>query len=150
MRVATVFMGAATCAMAGATAANAGIAGATAAKTHDAAGANAGFVRVAGSIREITQCAQHGGQSHWLHVASLGYISYCYGYKGAGDPLSETGIVAECGGNNYGWLTGWTSGQTRTWGYHYGPGAGYRASSNSSLENVTISKWGGSLKCPAW
>lgn len=141
MRVATVFMGATACTIAGATAANA----------QDAVALRAPFERVTGSIREVTQCGQKGEDSHWLHVVSQqSPVSYCYGYKGAGLPLSEIGISFECGGNNYGWLTGWTSGQTRTWGYHYGPGGGYRYSANSSLQDVTISKWAGELKCPTY
>jgi hypothetical protein len=157
MRVATLFTGVAACTFAAGQVANAQVTAHPAAhpaghspknaRRHLGAAGNtftAGGAKY-GSIRESTQCGQHGKGYEWLHVISDdGATSYCYGYYGDYSPTSEVGITFECGGNNYGVLTG------AGWYDKYYQGDGYAPVDHSHLLQVYISGWGGSYGCPTF
>lgn len=100
-----------------------------------------------GNITEYTNCAVHHVDATWLHVESIAIgASYCYGNAGTYSPTSEIGLLAECGGNNYGYLAGHTSG--KAYKITFGPGTTYRALDKSSLSSIHISKWKGTDTCP--
>lgn len=141
MRVATLFTGVAACAATGAVGANAQ------GTPQPAAGHSAKAVgltvhpdgrTLSGSIREAN-CA---GRSEWLHVLSTYGGLYCYGYAGEYSPTSETGMVSQCGGTNYGSLyvndAKWIS---------FGPGTTYRRLDYAHLDAVVIYSWSGTDKC---
>jgi hypothetical protein len=148
MRVATVFTGVAACAVGAAPLANAQ-------ETHPAT--NLGALRPAGplanSIRKVSDCARNGVDKTWLHVSTTQYIdgshfyfSMCFGFKGAYHSPPGTGVRAECGGNNFGFLLGSNNGVST--GFDFGPGTTYHGLNWSHLYTVGISSWSGTKQCP--
>lgn len=149
MRVATLFTGIAACTVGGVQAAHAQT-------THPA-------VRSSGSIRTVNSCSGNGTYNTWLHVLTWVYKSPyawdavtvdCYGYKGTSRGPRGTGIGAECGGENKGWLLGHSSPSDPPFGngyvdksYHFGPGTGYRSFYWPHLDYVEVSGWTGKDQC---
>jgi hypothetical protein len=123
MRVATAFTGVAAC-----TAIAAPIA-------HASSGH-----RRSGSIRE-SNCAGAGTHPTWLHVASQNYGITCYGFRGSYSPTTEIGLRAECGGNNWGFLSG------PGWVLTFGAGNTYRFVNHAHMDTVAIGGWSGSDSC---
>lgn len=107
MRVATIFTGVAACTAGFTQAANAQDVVHTPVN-HAAFPA----ARSTGSIRQISNCHDLAikGTSEWQTDATYGPVgggySVCYGYKGTWQSPPGTGLSAECGGNNRGWLYG--------------------------------------------
>jgi hypothetical protein len=96
--------------------------------------------RVSGSIREVTSC----GSNTWLHVMSEdNFGSFCFGFRGTSIPTNETGMYAQCGGNNYGWLSSLRGSRFVT----FGKGTTYRTLNWPHLSYVHISGWTGTDKC---
>lgn len=131
MRVATVFTGVAACAAIAAPVAH----------------ASSGHRRT-GSIREVDNCS---AQLHnWLHVRSKGNSHQsptirCYGFRGKYSPSGEIGILSECGGNNFGYLSAKGAG---AWNFSFDPGTYYRPLNHSHLAAVYIGGWAGGDACP--
>ncbi len=118
--------------------------------------------RISGSIQYYESCAS--GVRHavvhptWLHVSTAhsgGYgligVSVCFGFKGIYSSPPGTGMQAECGGNNYGYIDGTNKG--RTVSIHFGPGTTYRNVTWSHYDDVLITSWKGNDTCgraPHW
>ena len=155
MRVATLFTGVAACTVGMTQVANAQ-------DTHPAGRASAKHIDTPihspstnyGSIRSTTNCAEHGVDKTWLHVStthiyppvSYSYNSDCFGFAGNLHSTANTGIRAECGGNNRGYLFGRYS-KGGSWSLGFGPGATYRTYVQSHLNDVMISGWTGNDTC---
>jgi hypothetical protein len=149
MRVATIFTGVAAC-TAGATQV------ANAQEVHPANEARPTYVY--GSIRDSYACGFLGTHKTWLHVSTTSYNSggaggtgvsirsVCFGFRGSYYSPPYTGIRAECGGNNYGFLDGSADGRPRS--TTFGPGTTYRTLSWSHLYLVRINSWAGNDTCP--
>jgi hypothetical protein len=140
MRAATIFTGVA------------GVATTTVGLTQPANAQDAGR-KVSGSIRYDVNCGHAGVDRTWLHVSTTtsgGYgpqgQSVCFGYKGLYSSPPLTGMYGYCGGNNYGWINGSKNGTYVI--VDFGPGTTYRAVSWSHYDNVAITHWAGSDKCP--
>jgi hypothetical protein len=149
MRVATIFTGVAACTV-----------GVTQV-------ANAQDIRVAvpagtiqGNIRSISSCARENTAATWVHVSTVvnwvaepgnlpvtSWVSDCFGNEGWYNDPRGVGAIAECGGNNYGNLSG-TTAAGKLWSVSYGPGTTYRTLNEAHLSNVFISTWRGTDKCP--
>jgi len=145
MRVATIFTGIAAC-----TAGMAYGGTAQAATTHTTVKHTSKHIgltvkpayRSSGSIREVTSC----GSNTWLHVMSEdNYGSFCFGFRGTSIPTNETGMYAQCGGNNHGWLSSYRGDRYVT----FGVGTTYRTLSWPHLSRVHISGWKGGDTCYA-
>jgi hypothetical protein len=144
MRVATIFTGVAACTGGVAQAAHAqGIRPETArpAASHT------------GSIRIANLCGYYGTDKNWEHVSTTSYndegyqyLSMCFGYRGAYESPPYTGVRAECGGNNHGYLVGLNGGYARS--FWFGPGTTYYGLYWSHLYTVAISGWAGADACP--
>jgi hypothetical protein len=164
MRVATIFTGVAAATFGMAQAANAQDA------THPAAKNTSKHIgqtirpagRVSGSIRYATNC-YHQSRSHpnWLHTSTwfllpdtggdLEVNSVCFGYAGIYMSPPGTGIRAECGGTNKGYLDG--SKNDTFLSTRFGPGTTYRTLDWSHLDDVVIDSWTGTNQCggaPDW
>jgi hypothetical protein len=139
MRVATVFTGVVTCTAAGVTQA-----------------AHAGTIT--GNIKSVSSCGYYGIDPTWLHVSTVStytdlgvtttaWMSDCFGNHGQYKWPRGIGIVAECGGNNYGQLSGATASE-KWWWTSFGPGTTYRVLQKAHLSDVLISRWAGTDKCP--
>jgi hypothetical protein len=145
MRVATIFTGIAACTvgMAYGGLAYGGTAQAATVK-HTPKGiglTNKPAYRTSGNIEEVVSC----GTNTWLHVESKSGGSFCFGFRGTSVPTNEVGMYAQCGGNNYGWLSS-ARGHRATPFYR---GTTYRELRWPHLSRVHISGWGGTEKCPA-
>jgi hypothetical protein len=152
MRVATVFTGVAA-AMVGVTqAANAQDAGHAMAKpTARQAVRPAG--RLNGSIRESGNCTAISDRyPTWLHVATKFFPSTnvmdsaCFGGKGIYSSPPGVGIYGECGGNNYGYIDGTNNNTTVS--MHFVPGTTYHLFKWAHYDDVLITSWKGTDKCP--
>lgn len=141
MRVATLFTGAAACAVAGTTAAHAQDTPQPAGHSAKAVGlaVHPDGVTISGSIREAA-CTT--GRDTWLHVVSEDGGLYCYGFAGTYSPTSEIGVYTQCGGNNYGSLY-----VNESKLIPFGPGTTYRKLNYAHLTDVLISFWSGTDKC---
>jgi hypothetical protein len=152
MRVATIFTGVAAC---------------TAGLTH---AANAQDIRpaipgvpavpagtISGNIKSVASCGSRGIDRTWLHVSTVSnfsvlavpetrWMSDCFGNAGQYKWPRGTGIVAECGGNNYGFLSGATASENWWW-TSFGPGTTYRTLNKAHLSYVFISRWAGTDTC---
>jgi hypothetical protein len=141
MRVATMFTGIAVCTvgMAYGGAAQA----ATVEHTPNGIGfSNKPASRQSGNIEETVAC----GSNTWLHVVSENnQQSFCFGFRGTSVPENEVGMYAQCGGNNYGWLSWYPDHKTPFY-----RGTTYRVLKWAHLDKVHISGWGGTEKCSAW
>jgi hypothetical protein len=146
MRVATIFTGIAACTV-GMAYGGLGYGGAAQAATvkHTPKGiglANKPAHRISGNIEEIVSC----GTNTWLHVESEVYRgSFCFGFRGKSEPTNEVGMYAQCGGNNYGYLSTPTSHRATP----FYRGTTYRVLKWPHLDYVVINGWGGTEKCPA-
>jgi hypothetical protein len=143
MRVATIFTGIAACTMAMAYGGTAQAATHTPVKnTPKGTGlTNRPAYATSGSIREVVSC----GSNTWLHVESEdNFGSFCFGFYGTSVPTNEVGMYAQCGGNNFGWL----SSADRT-PIAYGTGTTYRTLKWPHLDHVHISGWTGDDTCYA-
>lgn len=158
MRVATVFTGIAACTLGVTQAANAQDAARPVAKpvSKHIARAVRPAGRITGSIRYVEACANNHSKGTWFHYSTtVGYggsiyiyTSYCFGYRGAWFSPPGTGILAECGGNNYGYLIGYLANHD-SWFYHFGPGTGYNKDVHeTSFYDVSITSWKGNDTCP--
>src|ERR1700722_8864863 len=147
MRVATIFTG-----VAALTTGVTQVANAQDMRTAVPAGA------VSGNIKSVSNCGSKGIDATWLHVSTVSnysvlgvptteYISDCLGNKGEFKSPRGTGIIAECGGNNYGFMSGLSANYIVGWGDTYGPGTTYRAIHGAHLSTVFISRWAGTDKC---
>lgn len=147
MRVATIFTGVAACTVGVAQVANAeDIRPAVPAGT------------IQGNIKSAASCGSKGTDRTWLHVSTVSnfselavpvtrWMSDCFGNSGWYNSPRGTGIVAECGGNNYGAVSGLTASK-KFWSTTFGPGTTYRTLNKAHLSNVFISRWTGTDKCP--
>lgn len=153
MRVATLFTGVAACTAGVTQVAHAQDVTHTPVKpapTH--AGRTLRPAGVFGSIRYQIMCGS--SKATWLHyvtssttVQGLNWNPYvCFGYQGIYPSPPGVGILAECGGNNHGWLTVKNTGASTA--ISYGPGEGYRDMRYDHLEYVEIDSWTGNDKCP--
>jgi hypothetical protein len=144
MRVATVFTG---------------VAAATVGVTQVANAAIRPAGRYAGSIREASNCGERGIDKAWLHVSTTSYgdlvtlyVSDCFGFKGTWLSPPNTGINAECGGGNFGYLIGRYD-KGGSWVANFGPATTYHKLSKSHLSTVAIDSWSGNDTCgkaPRW
>jgi hypothetical protein len=155
LRVATVFTGVAAVAVGMAQAANAQDAAQPAAKqTTTLPGRAIGeAVRISGSIRSAWNCHYFGEDPSWLHVSTLAdsygpYMSACFGGKGIMHSPPGSGLFAECGGNNKGYINGNSNGGTIE-SVGFGPGTTYRKVYMAHYDDVVITGWTGADKCPA-
>jgi hypothetical protein len=131
MRVATIFTGIAACTTAGMAHGAAAQAAATKAAS-----------RVSGNIQERT-C--EGVNTTWLHVLSeASHRCFSFGFDGTSIPTNEIGLLAQCGGNNYGWFLSLRNQNSIT----FGRGTTYRYLDWPHLSYVHISGWGGNDTCP--
>jgi hypothetical protein len=160
LRVATVFTGVAAAAVGMTQAANAQEVGNPAAKPTSKHIGDAIHPdgRINGSIRSRLSCAHYGGNladtdPTWLHVSTansagygLFYESTCFGYKGLLSSPYGVGIYAECGGNNHGYIDGTNGG--RVVSVAFGPGTTYRKVRWTHYDDVLITSWTGTDKCP--
>lgn len=147
MRVATIFTGVAACTIGVTQVANA----------QDMRPAvPAGTIQ--GNIKSVASCGSRGIDGTWLHVSTVSnfsvlaepvtrWMSDCFGNSGWYQGPRGTGMVAQCGGNNYGNLSGATA-SGKWWSVAFGPGTTYRTLNKAHLSNVFISKWHGTDKCP--
>lgn len=148
MRVATIFTGVAACTGGLAQAANAQ--DTTHTPVHHAAFPAA---RSTGSIRQVSDCHDLGiiGTSNWQTDATYGPVgggfSVCYGDKGTWQSPPGTGLSAECGGNNRGWLYGGKNDSPVV--FDFGVGKTYAFLGWSHFLAVHISGWTGTDECPA-
>jgi hypothetical protein len=157
MRVATIFTGVAACTVGMAGVANAQQIHRASARGIRAANTRAVHpdARLSGSIRFAASCGYRGVTPHYLHFSTNrvvpggdGYASVtsdCFGYRGLLSSPPNTGIDAECGGNNHGYLDGYNSGLSIS--YHFGPGTGYHGLYWSHLYVVQITSWTGEDTC---
>jgi hypothetical protein len=161
MRVATIFTGVAAATVGVTQAANAqDVAHAVAKPTlrHTERAIRPAGRRIDGSIQYYVSCGNAGVHPTWLHVStntSGGYgpqgISVCFGFKGIYSSPPGTGMNAECGGNNYGYINGSNNGDIVS--DHFGPGTGYRAIKWSHYDDILITSWAGNDQCkraPYW
>jgi hypothetical protein len=144
MRVATVFTGIA--------AATAGVTQVANAQDLTQARPGAAAYSKYGSIRSVFEC-QLGRKTPidttWVHlwwdnVQLQTSESECYGYRGSIYDPPGSGITWECGGENYGYLTGVNNGRSES--YHFIPN-GYHRLNWSHLYGVLIDSWAGTNKC---
>ena len=154
LRVATVFTGVAAVAVGMAQAANAQDGAAPAAKqaSRHLGRAISQAVRIDGSIRSVVNCAFLNEDPTWLHISTINsgfghYISVCFGYKGIMESPPGSGMYAECGGNNKGYIDGESGGGTIE-STSFGPGTTYRKVHMSHYDDVLITGWTGDDKCP--
>jgi hypothetical protein len=109
--------------------------------------------RVSGSIRMNSDCGNRSIDKNWLHVSTntgspiLPYESYCFGYKGLFVSPPGVGINYECGGNNHGYLAGFTA-AGGSWSAAFGAGTTYRTLHEAHLNEVIINGWAGTDACP--
>jgi hypothetical protein len=161
LRVATVFTGVAVAAVGMAQAANAQDGAKPAARqasSHLGRATGQG-VRIDGSIKSVVNCANtyttHGwvdDDPTWLHISTHNspfghYISVCFGFAGIMHSPPGSGMWAECGGNNYGYINGMSGGGTIE-STTFGPGTTYRKVRMSYYDDVLINGWTGDDKCP--
>jgi hypothetical protein len=109
--------------------------------------------RLSGSIRSSIACGIEGKNKTWLHTSITDYwasgyeiTSDCFGFKGFFTSPPFTGLRAECGGNNHGYLEGELGGRSKS--YHFGPGTTYHALNWSHFDWLTINSWTGTDACP--
>jgi hypothetical protein len=109
--------------------------------------------RLSGSIRSAPTCGDRGIDKNWLHVSttfyiglSFDYTSVCFGFRGTFQSPPDTGVRAECGGNNHGFLLGVNGGRSKS--FLFGPGTTYHRLSWSHLYTVAINSWTGADACP--
>jgi hypothetical protein len=157
MRVATIFTGVA-CATFGVTqVANAQDAAKSVARhtSKRVGGAIHPAAKYDGSIRYASDCGNRGIDKNWLHISVTSYsggedlatyLSDCFGYAGTWLYPPRSGIRAECGGNNKGYLMGQEK-NGDSWYLGFGPGTTYRTWNESHLDNVTINSWAGTDAC---
>ena len=108
--------------------------------------------RITSSIRYQMMCGS--SKETWLHYITSSTTSQglawnpwvCFGYRGLYESPPGVGIISECGGNNYGWLTVKNTGDSTA--VSFGPGTGYRHLRYDHLEFVEINSWAGGDKCP--
>jgi hypothetical protein len=113
--------------------------------------------RESGSIRHAYSCYNAYGGANvdktWVHIwTEVFNVSYqeslvtdCYGYKGTSLSPRGHGVIAVCGGENHGYLTGDNNGQY--WVYDFKAGTKTIALSKTSLYDVTITGWSGADQC---
>lgn len=111
--------------------------------------------RFDGSIGYFASCAASHVHPNWLHVSTGGLPffgegivgSACFGFAGIYSSPPGTGIFAERGGNNYGYINGENDGKIVSTAF--GPGTTYRRFTWSHYDDVLITKWTGKDACPA-
>jgi hypothetical protein len=146
MRVATVFTGAAACAVAFAPGAMAG--------TGQPAAARDGHqARLGGKTPGIRPGITVGGctgRPNWVHIGDAFYTE-CFGFTGTYSVSRGDGAVAGaiCGGNNYGWYGGYSDLGFNTAGFHQGTTFAVVPSTIAeSFTTMHISGWKGNDACP--
>jgi hypothetical protein len=99
---------------------------------------------------EQESCA---GRSHWFHLAWAKASDTCFGY--AGTSYISSGYTSFCGGNNVGWIAGYSkNGDGDYHLYTFGHGTTYAHITHATADSpfrvsaVNISKWAGTDKCP--
>jgi hypothetical protein len=132
-----------------------------------AAAAAAAFTPAAHAATAIEDRSCSAGTTHWLQLGDnsrffasgqfhYGHISTCLGYTGTAHPNFPA--TSFCGGNNYGYISGYQSNDAEHYYNHYKtafhPGTffakipGTSVSSPLVVSKVYISKWAGNDTCP--
>jgi hypothetical protein len=140
-QMATVFTGAAACA-----AAFAPTASAVTARTAPAVRAGAAVARAAAAVPARTGSKDcNAGTKTWVHVyfpAGADHGPVCFGGRGA-EGVNSVTLVGVCGGNNSGYIFGYSTDHGAFWGIPYGHGTGERNFSKWSAHGIHV---GGDLR----
>lgn len=135
MRVATMFTGVAAATVAMGQTAKAGV--------------------YSGSIRPAYSCTNRHIDPTWVHVGTFVYNNPtspslevdCYGGHGTYLSPRGHGLIALCGGNNHGFVTGFSTRSPLGYFINFGPRTTYWFPSRTSLYDVTIYSWTGADQC---
>jgi hypothetical protein len=107
---------------------------------------------ISGNIKSTWNCAYFNEDHTWLHVSTLAdsygpYMSACFGGKGIMHSPQGSGLFAECGGNNKGYIDGNSDGG-KIESTAFGPGTTYRNVYMAHYDDVVITGWTGTDTCP--
>jgi hypothetical protein len=135
-QMATVFTGAAACA-----AAFAPTAGAATTRTAPAVRAGAASTRTAAAVPARTVSVDcNASTKTWVHVyfpAGADHGPVCFGDRGA-EGVNSVTLVGECGGNNSGWIYGYSTARGGSWSIHFGHGTTERNFSKWSRSGIHL------------